>query len=684
MSVRGGSFSQGGAPPNQLSGSSSNNNSNNPSASSSTNDLFRHRNKKRDDNIRRKVEQELNRKSKRNSASGPGDRMRRSNKSGTVSSLRPAPAITVLESARIVQAAQLMAAKRADAVLAVTEDGQLSGILTDKDIAYRVVAEGLDSRTTTVAQVMTRNPISVNDKGSRNEALNIMVARRFRHLPVIASTAEDDDEDFDDGSTEGGGVSSAAGGGGTNVVGLLDITKCVFERLDDLERKVNEDANIVAAMEVLERRGTVGSDHVDVIRSQHGCPDLGSVLTRNNQEVPEVSVKASVRDAARVMKDFHQTAILVLSASDGEDRLGGIFTTKDVVLRVIAAGLDPATTSVVRVMTPHPDSVPSSHTILDALKKLHVGHYLHLPVVDEMSVVGLVDVLTLTMAMLEYLLAKDGVADAPLAGADSGPMWNKFWNSTFAGGSIQDSESDIYSLNEDNRSITSANAYNQQQQQQMYAANNPIAPGHIANFRASPPPARSPRSVSNGANNGINMRRDDTASSVAPQSTAFSYGHDDMTRFGFKLRDPRTGKVYRFTSSASVLADLVTLVKTKTGLVAESGDFRVSYEDDEGDLVHLSTDNDLEDAVVMARRAGWTKLSLSVAVAGVSLPGAGGEKDVAGSSEPAGTSNAVILRRPEDASFVDFFREAPLPVNVALSAGIVLVTAYIISRLQRM
>jgi signal-transduction protein with cAMP-binding, CBS, and nucleotidyltransferase domain len=83
----------------------------------------------------------------------------------TVSSLRPAQAITVLESARISQAAQLMAAKRGDAVLAVNEEGQLSGILTDKDIAYRVVAEGLDIRNTTVAQVMTRNPISVHDRG---------------------------------------------------------------------------------------------------------------------------------------------------------------------------------------------------------------------------------------------------------------------------------------------------------------------------------------------------------------------------------------------------------------------------------------------------------------------------------------------------------------------------------------
>ncbi|KAJ3098484.1 hypothetical protein HDU97_003983 [Phlyctochytrium planicorne] len=657
-----------------------------------SNDIFRHRNKRRDDAIRKKVEQELSRKTKRNSM-GPGDRnARKAAKSGTVSSLRPAAAITVLESARIVQAAQLMAAKRADAVLAVTEEGQLSGILTDKDIAYRVVAEGLDARTTTVAQVMTRNPISVNDKGSRNEALNIMVARRFRHLPVIAAN-EDDEDDFDDGSTEGGAThSTTTGGGGTNVVGLLDITKCVFERLDDLERKVNEDANIVAAMEALERRGTVGADHVDVIKSQHGCPDLASVLSRTNgDDVPEVGVKASVRDAARVMKDFHQTAILVLSPADGDDRLGGIFTTKDIVLRVIAAGLDPATTSVVRVMTPHPDSVPSSYTILDALKKLNIGHYLHLPVVDNGTIYGLVDVLTLTMAMLDYLLAKDGGIEANV-GADSGPMWNKFWNSTFAGGSVVESESDLYSLNDDNRSITSANAYHHQVQQTQQVQQPPISYGQ--SYRTSPPPALSPRSTTG-------RREPDAASSVAPQSTAFSYPHgSDDHRFGFKLRDSRTNKVFRFTSSSTDLNELLTIVKSKTGIAVSAdesnGTSRLSYEDDEGDIVHLSSDRDLEDAVAMAKKASWTKLSLFVGIANAA-PAADGASVVRADSTSRGmetptqslivaaSANAALARRAEEApSVMDFLKEAPLPVNVAISAGIVLVTAYVISRLQRL
>jgi signal-transduction protein with cAMP-binding, CBS, and nucleotidyltransferase domain len=65
-----------------------------------------------------------------------------------------------------------MAAKRVDAVLAVDAGGNLSGILTDKDLAYRVVAENLDPKTTPIMSVMTNNPVSVVTTGSASDALN--------------------------------------------------------------------------------------------------------------------------------------------------------------------------------------------------------------------------------------------------------------------------------------------------------------------------------------------------------------------------------------------------------------------------------------------------------------------------------------------------------------------------------
>lgn len=52
----------------------------------------------------------------------------------------------------------------------------------------------------------------------------------------------------------------------------------------------------------------------------------------------------------------------------------GCCATIDIVLRVIAAQLEPSNCSVVRVMTPHPDTAPSSMTIMDALRKMH-GNY---------------------------------------------------------------------------------------------------------------------------------------------------------------------------------------------------------------------------------------------------------------------------------------------------------------------
>jgi signal-transduction protein with cAMP-binding, CBS, and nucleotidyltransferase domain len=61
--------------------------------------------------------------------------------------------------------------KGTDAVLVVDDDEALIGILTDKDIAYRVVAEGLDARATLVTNIMTRNPTAVTETSSRNEAV---------------------------------------------------------------------------------------------------------------------------------------------------------------------------------------------------------------------------------------------------------------------------------------------------------------------------------------------------------------------------------------------------------------------------------------------------------------------------------------------------------------------------------
>jgi hypothetical protein len=81
--------------------------------------------KYRDDAIRKKADVELNRQ--KTPQRKPSSRSLRSQAEvGSVAGLRPSAALTVLETARISQVSQLMASKRADAVLVVNSEGLLS------------------------------------------------------------------------------------------------------------------------------------------------------------------------------------------------------------------------------------------------------------------------------------------------------------------------------------------------------------------------------------------------------------------------------------------------------------------------------------------------------------------------------------------------------------------------------
>lgn len=95
---------------------------------------------------------------------------------------------------------------------------------------------------------------------------------------------------------------------------------------------------------------------------------------------------ASVQDAAAVMKDRRQCAVLVLTGG----RLDGILTEQDVVRRVVAEHRDPDTVTLAEVMTPHPDTIDLGDPALKGLQMMEDGGYRHLPVLRDGLVVGLV------------------------------------------------------------------------------------------------------------------------------------------------------------------------------------------------------------------------------------------------------------------------------------------------------
>jgi CBS domain-containing protein len=84
----------------------------------------------------------------------------------------------------VSQAAQEMNRRKVGSVL-VMEGGRLIGIFTERDVLWRVVAAGLDPKTTLLSQVMTRNPITVGPDTPIQRVMNVFTEKRFRHLPVV-------------------------------------------------------------------------------------------------------------------------------------------------------------------------------------------------------------------------------------------------------------------------------------------------------------------------------------------------------------------------------------------------------------------------------------------------------------------------------------------------------------------
>jgi CBS domain-containing protein len=95
----------------------------------------------------------------------------------------------------------------------------------------------------------------------------------------------------------------------------------------------------------------------------------------------------TVMQAARHMHSRYVSAVLV---TDEAAKLLGIFTERDAISRVLAAGRDPVATTLAEVMTNNPETVTPQHTAVEVLRVMREARCRHLPVVHEGKVVGIV------------------------------------------------------------------------------------------------------------------------------------------------------------------------------------------------------------------------------------------------------------------------------------------------------
>ncbi len=84
----------------------------------------------------------------------------------------------------VTQAARLMAGKNTGAIL-ILQDDHLAGIFTERDLVFRVIAKGLDPKTTALHEVMTTGVKTLAADQTYGHALVMMQENGFRHVPVM-------------------------------------------------------------------------------------------------------------------------------------------------------------------------------------------------------------------------------------------------------------------------------------------------------------------------------------------------------------------------------------------------------------------------------------------------------------------------------------------------------------------
>jgi len=114
--------------------------------------------------------------------------------------------------ATVLEAVHAMVRGKVGAV-AVMEKGQLKGIFTERDLMLRVVQQERNPRETKVRDVMTSPVATTHDKTPAVEAMDLMLARHLRHLPVIGDNGQ--------------------------LQGILSIRGLLQDRVADLHRELN-------------------------------------------------------------------------------------------------------------------------------------------------------------------------------------------------------------------------------------------------------------------------------------------------------------------------------------------------------------------------------------------------------------------------------------------------------------
>jgi hypothetical protein len=191
---------------------------------------------------------------------------------------------------------------------------------------------------------------------------------------------------------------------------------------------------------------------------------------------------------------------------------------------------------------------------------MHKNRYLHLPIVKDGVIYGMVDVLKLTYHLLEQIHEMENQNE-------KGPMWSKFWDEESSKRGSDLLSSPVENLN---------------------------------------------RSVFSFTDEVDTIAPDDSASMILPGNIKATEPVAEHDLFVFKFKDELANKTTRFTSHIRDLDAIKAFISNKMfhtyGGNHDKAMLELCYVDEDNDFVHLTSWRDLEDGVLLARGLGWKSL----------------------------------------------------------------------------
>lgn len=120
----------------------------------------------------------------------------------------------------VAEVVQTLATKRIGA-LPVLREGRVVGIVSERDVIYRLADRGKECLDVTVEEIMTSPAVTVEPGTTIDEALAMMTRRRFRHFPVV-----------DDGA----------------LIGFISIGDLVKHKMDEVQGEADALRNYIQAV----------------------------------------------------------------------------------------------------------------------------------------------------------------------------------------------------------------------------------------------------------------------------------------------------------------------------------------------------------------------------------------------------------------------------------------------------